>query len=172
MEKTFNKISESLFTYLKDNEHLIITLDGENSQFIRFNKASVRQTGLVDDASIGLKYIANGRTCRGAFTVSGLEDVDYQRGKVEIDRMRTESNEIPEDPFIVLPNNFGSSHEINNVNNLPFENAVNALTPAMQGVDFVGVWVSGKIFRGNANSLGQKHWFETDSFCRVICIIR
>ena len=165
MEKIFNKISESLFTYLKNNEHLIITLDAENSQFIRFNKASVRQTGLVDDASIGLKYIANGRTCRGAFTVSGQEDVDYQRGKVEIDRMRTESNEIPEDPFIVLPNNFGSSHEINNVNNLTFENAVNALTPAMQGVDFVGVWVSGKIFRGNANSLGQKHWFETDSFC-------
>ena len=76
MEKTFNKLSESLFTYLKNNEHLIITLDAENSQFIRFNKASVRQTGLVDDASIGLKYIANGRTCRGAFTVSGQEDVD------------------------------------------------------------------------------------------------
>tara|TARA_B100000073_G_scaffold113478_1_gene91727 strand:- start:4031 stop:5353 length:1323 start_codon:yes stop_codon:yes gene_type:complete len=165
MENIFNNISTSLFTYLKKNEHLIISFEAENSQFIRFNKASIRQTGLVDDASIGLKYIANGRTCYGAFTISGQENVDYERGKSEIDRMRIESKEIPEDPFLVLPKNFGSSHQINEVNGLPFDNAVDALTPAMQGVDFVGIWVNGKIYRGNANSLGQKHWFETDSFC-------
>ena len=165
MENIFNHISTSLFTYLKKNEHLIISFEAENSQFIRFNRASIRQTGLVDDASVGLKYIANGRTCHGAFTISCQEDVDYERGKSEIDRMRIESKEIPEDPFLVHPKNFGSSHQINEVNGLPFDNAVDALTPVMQGVDFVGIWVNGKIYRGNANSLGQKHWFETDSFC-------
>ena len=35
----------------------------------------------------------------------------------------------------------------------------------MQGVDFVGIWANGRVFRGNANSLGQNHWFETESFC-------
>ena len=33
----------------------------------------------------------------------------------------------------------------------------------MSGVDFVGILANGKMFRGNANSLGQKHWFETDN---------
>ncbi len=34
----------------------------------------------------------------------------------------------------------------------------------MDGVDLVGIWASGQIFRGNANSAGQKHWFETETF--------
>ena len=165
MESIFKKTSESLFSYLIENEFLVVSFEAESSQFIRFNNALIRQTGLVDDATIGLKYIANGRTCHGSFTISGQDTVDIKRAKNEIDRMRFESKEIPEDPFLVLPNNSGSSHQIKKVNSLPFNNAVDALTPAMQGMDFVGIWVNGKIFRGNANSLGQSHWFETESFC-------
>ena len=165
MEKLFNHLSENLFSYLKENEYLVVSLDGENSQFIRFNNASIRQTGLVDDATMSLKYISNGRTCHGAFTISGHQFMDLERGKSELDRMRFESKEIPEDPFLVLPENSGSSHEIKTVNGLPFNDAVEALVPVMQGIDFVGIWVNGKIYRGNANNLGQKHWFETDSHC-------
>ncbi len=165
MENIFNDLSEKLFSHLKKDENLIISFDGENSQFIRFNNASIRQTGLVDDATMGLKYIANGRTCHGAFTVSGNQDIDIQRAECEIDRMRIESKEIPADPFLVMPKNSGSSNKIQKVNGLPFENAVNALTPVMEGIDFVGIWVNGKMYRGNANNLGQRHWFETDSHC-------
>ena len=165
MENVFNNLSETLFSYLKENEYLVISFDGENSQFIRFNNASIRQTGLVDDAAMSLKYISNGRTCHGAFTISGHQTIDLERGKSELDRMRLESKELPEDPFLVLPKNSGSSHEIKVVNGLPFHDAVDALVPAMQGIDFVGIWVNGKMYRGNANNLGQKHWFETDSHC-------
>ena len=165
MENVFNHLSETLFSYLKENEYLVISFDGENSQFIRFNNASIRQTGLVDDAAMSLKYISNGRTCHGAFTISGHQTIDLERGKSELDRMRLESKELPEDPFLVLPKNSGSSREIKVVNGLPFHDAVDALVPAMQGIDFVGIWVNGKMYRGNANNLGQKHWFETDSHC-------
>ncbi len=164
MEQIFNKISESLFTEIQNGENLILSFSGENSQFIRFNKAAVRQTGLVDDADLGLKFIANNRTVRGGFTVSGNFDVDIARGKSEIKRMRLEAQEIPEDPFVVLPENSGSSHEIKSANGLQFEHAVDAILPAMDGMDFVGIWANGKMFRGNANNLGQKHWFETESF--------
>ena len=115
MEDIFNRLSDQLFSYLKKDEHLIISFDGENSQFIRFNNASIRQTGLVDDATMGLKYIANGRTCHGAFTVSGNQDIDIQRAECEIDRMRIESKEIPVDPFLVLPKNAVNRRE-NGVN--------------------------------------------------------
>ncbi|MBT7945665.1 MAG: TldD/PmbA family protein, partial [Candidatus Marinimicrobia bacterium] len=66
--------------------------------------------------------------------------------------------------FVVLPENSGSSHEIKSANGLQFEHAVDAILPAMDGMDFVGIWANGKMFRGNANNLGQKHWFETESF--------
>ena len=165
MEKTFNRLCESLFSRLMPGENLVLSLNGENSQFVRFNNASVRQTGMVDDADLGLKFIFNGRICNGGFTISGDQDVDQKRGLDEIERMRMESKEIPEDPFLVMPVDTGSSHEIKNANGLAFEDSVDAILPAMKGTDFVGILANGKIYRGSANNLGQKHWFETESFC-------
>jgi len=165
MRRVFNELSDALFSYLKDGEYLVIGFVGENSQFIRFNNASIRQTGLVDDSSLSLKFISNSRTCYGEFTVSGNNNIDIENGRKEIDRMRIESKEIPVDPFIVLPENSGSSSDIKVANGFPFENAVGALLPAIQGIDFVGIWANGKMYRGNANNLGQRHWFETESFC-------
>jgi len=165
MEQMFTSLCDALFLELEKDELLTLSFGGENSQFIRFNNAAVRQTGLVDDGNIELKFIANERTCTGSFTVSGNPDTDIARGKGELARMRTEANEIPKDPFLVMPSNAGSSHEVQNANGLAFDDAVDALLPAMQGVDFVGIWANGRVFRGNANSLGQKHWFETESFC-------
>ena len=165
MEKIFNQLCEGLFSELENNEALTLSFSGENSQFIRINNASIRQTGLVDDANLGLKFISNNRTCEGSITVSGDYDIDLSRGKSEIERMRSESKEILEDPFLVMPTNSGSSREIINANGLQFDHAVEALLPSMQGVDLVGIFANGKMFRGNANSLGQKHWFETESHC-------
>ena len=34
----------------------------------------------------------------------------------------------------------------------------------MNGVDLTGIWASGRIFSGNANSNGLEHWFETETF--------
>ncbi|MFL2983735.1 MAG: TldD/PmbA family protein [Candidatus Neomarinimicrobiota bacterium] len=165
MESTFNILCESLFSKLENTESLTLSFNGENSQFVRFNNASVRQTGIVDDAELGLKFISNGRTCNGGFTVSGDIDIDMRRGQAEIGRMRKESKEIPEDPFLVMPIDSGSSHKVKTANGLPFKEAVGRILPAMEGADFVGILANGKMYRGSANNLGQKHWFETESFC-------
>ena len=156
MEKIFNKLCEGLFSELESNEALTLSFSGENSQFIRINNASIRQTGLVDDATLGLKFVSNSRTCEGSMTVSGDYEVDLSRGMKELERMRFESNEILEDPFLVMPTNSGSSREIINANGLSFDDAIQALIPSMQGVDLVGIFANGKMYRGNANSLGQK----------------
>ena len=165
MENTFKSLSKQLFSLLNKDEVLTLSCTGEKSQFIRLNNAKIRQTGLVDDADIQLKLIANNRTCSGSFTVSGNSGIDLSRGKYEIERMRLESKEILEDPYIVMPSDRTSTHEIKSANGLSFENAVEALMPAVQGIDFVGILANGRMFRGNSNSLGQEHWFETESFC-------
>jgi predicted Zn-dependent protease len=164
MKKVFNSISDSLFKELKSGEDVILSFSGENSQFIRFNNGSVRQTGMVDDADIELKFISNNRICGGGFTISGDMEIDLARGKHEIERMRYETNELPEDPFLVLPKNLGSSNVVKEANGLKFEDSIDAILPAMSGTDFVGILANGKMFRGNANSKGQNHWFETDTY--------
>jgi len=164
MEKLFNQLSETLFNNLNTGEHLKITIGGENSQFVRFSQSKVRQSGLVDDASLSIVLIKDERTCSGSFTLTGNISTDEATAMEELNRLRDEVGTLPKDPFVVMPEDTGSSQEEHKGNLLNEEGAVSALSPAMQGVDLAGIWASGRIFTGNANSAGQKHWFATDTF--------
>ena len=164
MEQLFNQLSEKLLKSLDADEHMKVSIDGENSQFVRFSQSKVRQAGLVDDTSLSISLIKDGRTCSGSFTLTGNSETDEKTAYMELERMREEVVSLPKDPFVVLPEDTGSSREDHNGSLLSQENAVSALSPAMQGVDLAGIWASGRIFTGNANSAGQKHWFATDTF--------
>ena len=164
MENKFKNISRTIYSQLKKDELLTLSFTGEESQFIRLNNAKIRQTGLVNDADIHMKMIANGTTCTGSFTLSGNDDIDRKRAECEIERMRLESTQILKDPYLINPVGSGSSREIKRSSGLGFKDAVDAILPAIQGVDFVGILSNGKMYRGNSNSLGQEHWFETESF--------
>ena len=164
MENKFNIISDKVFALLNQGEYLTLSFSSENTQFIRFSQSKIRQTGLVDDASLELELIYDNRTCGEAFTLSGDTDADILTAQGILDILRSEVVQLPEDPYIVFPENNGSSRDIHTGNLLLVEDAAEALTPAMQGVDLAGIFASGKIYRGNANSLGQKHWFSTETF--------
>ena len=163
MEQIFNKISDRIYSDLKNGEHLTLSLQGENSHFIRINNAKIRQTGLINNTDISFDFICDKRNCQGQITLSGDYDNDYQRAIDELNRLRAEIVQLPEDPFIVLPEDTGSTHESKSANGLSAEKAVDALFPIMKGVDLVGIWAAGKIFSGSSNSTGQKHWFETNT---------
>ena len=57
MEKLFNSLSEKLIDQLNVDEYLKISINGEHSQFIRFNQSKVRQSGIVEDASLYMNLI-------------------------------------------------------------------------------------------------------------------
>ena len=164
MEQLFNQLSEILLKSLDADEHMKVSIDGENSQFVRFSQSKVRQAGLVDDASLSISLIKDGRTCSGSFTFTGNTKTDEKTANAELSRLRNEVNTLPKDPYVVIPENTGSSREDYNGSLLSQDDAVSALSPSMQGVDLAGIWASGRIFTGNANSAGQKHWFATDTF--------
>ena len=164
MEQLFNQLSETLLNNLQNGEDLKLTIGGENSQFVRFSQSKVRQSGLVDDANLSIVLINNERTCSGSFTLTGNITADEETAMEELNRLRDEVGTLPKDPFVVMPEDTGSSREEYNGSLLNEEEAVSTLSPAMQGVDLAGIWASGRIFTGNANSAGQKHWFATDTF--------
>jgi len=164
MEQLFNQLSETLLNNLQNGEDLKLTIGGENSQFVRLSQSKVRQSGLVDDASLSIVLIHDERTCSGSFTLTGNITADEETAMEELNRLRDEVGTLPKDPFVVMPEDTGSSREEYNGSLLNEEEAVSALSPAMQGVDLAGIWASGRIFTGNANSAGQKHWFATDTF--------
>ena len=47
MKEYFFNISEKVINTLSNDEHLTISINGENSEFIRINNAKVRQIGTV-----------------------------------------------------------------------------------------------------------------------------
>ena len=111
MEKLFNQLSETLLNNLQNGEHLKLTIGGENSQFVRFSQSKVRQSGLVDDASLSIVLINNERTCNGGFTLTGNITADEETAMEELNRLRDEVGTLPKDPFVVMPEDTGSSRE-------------------------------------------------------------
>lgn len=164
MYDVFEKVCKRIFNRLKAGEFLTISLGGESSQFIRFNHARIRQTGLVDDVSVSLQLIIGQRTAIGGLPFSGSADTDFTTVFNELERLRKEVIQLPEDPYIVLPHPGDSTHKIHSGELLPREDVASALIPALQEVDMSGIWAAGTIYRGSANSAGQLHWFETESF--------
>ncbi len=164
MKELFTIFSKKVFESLKQDEVLKMTFSGERSQFIRINNAKIRQTGFVDDADVSLTLIFNNRTCSRSFTYTDDADKNLKTALTVVLEMRDEINQLPEDKYIVEPKKSGSTKDIRHCSLLPQNQVVDALLPVMQGVDLVGIWASGRIFRGSANSLGLNHWFETDSF--------
>ncbi|MDJ0599870.1 MAG: TldD/PmbA family protein [Crocosphaera sp.] len=164
LESSFQKLCHILLNNLKSEEYLTIELNGEQSQFIRFNGAKVRQTGIVKDGSIKLTLIADKRTAFATFSFTGDEETDSQIAVENLNNLRQELPQLPEDPHIVLPKNNGTTKEIYPGNLLPTEKAVNEILTPVSNLDMTGLYTAGSVIRGNGNSEGQFHWFATENF--------
>ena len=164
MNTYFSYLNNHIFSLLKSDETLITNISGENSQFIRFNNSKIRQTGLIDDMSYSIILIWNNRKTSISMTLTGIENTDKDIISFYLEKLRDDIQFMPEDPFIVMPTLSESSKETYSGNLLNNEVAVDHLQPVMEGVDLTGIWSSGKIFSGNANSLGLEHWFGTETF--------
>ena len=90
MEKLFNTLAQKLLHNLHDDEHLKVSIDGEESQFIRFSRSKVRQSGLVDDSTLMITLIKNERTCSGSFTLKDNLEENEKLAFSELNRLRQE----------------------------------------------------------------------------------
>ena len=164
MDKYFNKINEHLFSLLSSEEILKVGLWGESSQFIRLNNSKIRQTGIIDDMSYSIALIANNRQVSCSTTLNGSFENDKNHLLNILNSLRHDIAKVPEDPYIVYPTAGKSSNEKHRGSLLDFDKSVSSLLPVTQGVDLAGIWASGSVYTGVANSLGQQHWFETETF--------
>ena len=163
-EGAFSELSDRLMESLRPNEFLSLDLAGEKSHFIRFNRARVRQAGKVIDSSVKLGLIDHGRSVHTTFPLTGNAAVDLAAALENFSYLRQEIVQLPQDPYLVIPENQGSSREVYPGNLLAPESAVSEILPAVQGLDFTGFYASGEVVRAHHNSVGQKHWFATESF--------
>jgi predicted Zn-dependent protease len=163
-EAVFTEISNRLLEQLQGREALSLELVGENSQFIRFNRARVRQTGVVRDCRLKLTLISEQRVTYRDFPLTGDWATDWATALENLGELRQEIPQLPEDPFIVFPSNQGSTHEVYSGGLLAPERVVEEILEPVQVLDLTGFYSGGVMVRAHHNSAGQKHWFSTESF--------
>ena len=164
MKKYFFNISDRVIDSLSEDEHITLSINGEDSEFIRINNAKIRQLGTVSDASVSMELIKNSRKIEMSFTIQRNMDKDFELIMNHLEVMRKNIKSLPEDPLCVIPKDYGSLDEEYEGDLLNPKDSVSSLLPVMDGVDLTGIWASGDVFVGNANSAGQKNWFSTQTY--------
>ena len=107
LEQAFYQLADRLIDSLHDGEHLTINLESERSQFTRFNNAKVRQSGVVADGNVTVSLIYNQREAYAKFPFTGVSEIDDAYAIANLDYLRQEVAQIPENPYLVLPENQG-----------------------------------------------------------------
>ncbi len=164
LEKNFEKLSEVLFENLHSGEELNLNLNAEESTFVRFNKAQVRQNTFVDQRSLFLQYQAQQKKITFECSLTGDLESDRKTTLKLLARAREEAKVLPEDPYIVAMENRGQSRNLHTGKLLAAKDSIDQVVDASRGSDFVGFYAAGPIVRATRNSKGQNHWFSTENF--------
>ena len=164
MRAYFQKISEYLFNNLETNEILILNFDAEQTDFVRFNHAKIRQAGNVNQATLTLSLILKRKSLNSIIRLS----LDYQKDSVLLLRtlhyLRREIPELPHDPYLMYERNINSFDMDASDNALNAFDMTSSILDNCSSLDMVGILSSGVMMKGFSNSLGQFNWHENQSF--------
>lgn len=163
-EKYFDQLSDFAFGKLQHGENLGLNLSGEEQAYIRFNQAKVRQNTSVQQWDLELLFQSKGRKVSYVTSLLGIEKEDQERVSILLERARREVEALPPDPFLVPIMNNGTSHSEHKGQLLSADQAIKEIVETANGSDFAGLYAAGPMIRANKNSMGQSHWFSTESF--------
>ncbi|MCK3853214.1 TldD/PmbA family protein [Pseudomonas sp. W2Jun17] len=160
----FKALVDWLKQAVTDKEQFHLGYADESSEFVRFNHAQVRQAGQVQQASLNLKLINDGRHADLGITLSGEAALDRQRLADALQQLRETLPLLPRDPYLLLNHNaWQSSNEQRRP--LPaLAQVLDDISQAADGVDLVGFYAAGPISRGFASSSGAFGWHCANSF--------
>ncbi|MBT9302189.1 TldD/PmbA family protein [Pseudomonas sp. TAE6080] len=162
--QAFKDLVEWLKQAITDGEQFHLGYAAESSEFVRLNHARVRQAGQVQQASVNLKLIHDGRHADLGITLAGAPELDRQRLAEGLQQLRETLPLLPQDPYLLLNHNAWKSQN-EQARPLPdLDQVLAEISQAAQGVDLVGFYAAGPISRGFASSSGAFGWHQANSF--------
>jgi predicted Zn-dependent protease len=164
MEPYFGEVAALLDRSLAAGEVYTCRLDAESSDFVRLNRGKVRQPGTVTQCYLRLHLIGGSRHAEQCLTVSGDLGRDREPILGALARLRATLAALPEDPHLSYATDVHPSRVVRSGAALPAEAIIETVLEAARGLDLVGLYAGGPVYRGFANSLGQRNWHEVVSF--------
>ncbi|UDU80912.1 TldD/PmbA family protein [Pseudomonas sp. HN2-3] len=163
-QQRFETLLGALRDTLQVGEQFTLGYSAEQSQFIRFNHALVRQAGEVSQASVQLRLMRDGRQAEQQITLGDDAVLDRTRLADALNQLRQTLPLLPVDPYLRLDDTPWHSHSQQD-HPLPELDEVLALIEREAGdLDLVGIYAAGPICRGFANSFGAFGWHQANSF--------
>ncbi len=136
---------------------------GEESDFVRLNHCRIRQAGFVRQAHVRLQLIRLGRSVTGRLTLQGQPAADREMLTRWVQDQRQHLAVLPPDPHLIMPAAVCSS-EFEEQSSLPDSSeAVGEIMAEAWELDLVGLYACGPLYRGFANSQGQRNWMQRNS---------
>ncbi len=170
MQTYFYQLADFIQTLLHADETTLANLSAEESNFVRFNKSAVRQAGSIKQIGLTIALIAKQRRAESRLTLSGNRESDEGLVRAAIDTLRRDLGDLPEDPYLLYNTNPQSTEKIGE-SSLPTDaEMLDQILAAGRGKDLVGLFASGAIYKGFANSLGQRNWHRVDNFNCEWCL--
>jgi predicted Zn-dependent protease len=165
MQNLFNQFAKDIFQKLQADEVLSLSLSGEKTLFTRLNQAKIRQISNVEQGSVKFTFLKNGRHVKYYFPFGTDSKINLEKGLKILEKCREDAKGLPVDPFCPEINNLGNSEEHHKGYFLKDVDWMDTLSPMLKGLDCAGILTAGSVMRGNINSLGQSHWYESENFC-------
>lgn len=164
MRDLFFSLVEHAFGQLQGDEVLLANFSGEVTDFVRFNRAQVRQPMTVRQAHLQLALIEGRRRNEVSLALTGAPVQDHALVTDALRSLRAELPRLPEDPFLLYCTEAGRSERIERGTLPAAEQAIDDVVDVARGTDLVGILASGPVMRGFASSLGARHWHAVESF--------
>ena len=165
MREYFENITKELFKNIKSNELLIINFDAEESKFVRLNKGKIRQAGSVKQISMTLSLSnKDKRNLKSYIRLNGSFERDISTLIKTLNYLRRELPDLPKDPYMMFSTSVHSTEITSEKQSTSDEVILEHILNSATKLDLVGIFSSGSIYTGLANSLGQKNWHEDYSF--------
>lgn len=163
MQDYFHDLADHLDTLMRGDEVHLTSYSAEDSDFVRFNHAQVRQAMHVTQRHMSVRLIEGRRHIEGSVTLSGDRETDHARLSALVVSLRERLAFVPEDPYLLYATEPKSTERLGDNRLPPPTEAVDDVLRAGQGLDLVGIFASGGIFHGFANAIGQRNWFSSYS---------
>jgi predicted Zn-dependent protease len=161
-ESRFGTLSRGLFAALTGDEVALLSVEGESTDFVRFNHAQVRQAGRVEQERATVRLIQGRRHASVSVDLGG--DDDAGRLRAALDEARALVATVDEDPYLLYNTEPRSTRRVQGGALPTADEIVASVAEDAAGLDLVGQHTSGPVWRGFANSLGQTNWHVVARF--------
>jgi len=164
MRDYFYELVKSTFSLIRSSEKFTIWFFAEDMEYSRFNKTKIRQAGSVKQRYLTLSLIEGQKHSEVTLGLSGKIDKDKELIALSLKKVRDKILHSVDDPYLLINEAVQNSENIS-LNTLPDRaEIIDSLFEEANGLDLVGIYVGGPIYKGFANSFGQLNWFHKSSF--------